>query len=175
VRLALSEKNGSTVLVDVGDNLGAGTPGDGTVILTELIRQTARDALVLVCDPETVAEAVKTGVRGRARFTVGAKIDQHHGTPVEIEATVRTLSDGIFKNIGPMRDGVVDDQGRTAVLEADGILIVATERRMPMWNLEQLPIAHRIIEVDTPGLAAADVRRFAFKNLRRPIYPLDSL
>jgi microcystin degradation protein MlrC len=100
-----------------------------------------------------------------------------------------------------MRDGVVDDQGRTAVLEADGILIVATERRMPMWNLEQLrslgieptrlriivvkaaiayraaylPIAHRIIEVDTPGLAAADVRRFAFKNLRRPIYPLDSL
>jgi microcystin degradation protein MlrC len=43
------------------------------------------------------------------------------------------------------------------------------------YRAAYLPIAHRIIEVDTPGLAAADVRRFAFKNLRRPIYPLDSL
>jgi len=72
---------------------------------------------------------------------------------------------------------------------------------MPMWNLQQLraigieptrlgiivvkaaiayraayvPIAQRIIEVDTPGLAAADVRTFSYKRLRRPMYPLDSI
>ena len=64
-----------------------------------------------------------------------------------------------------------------------------------MWNLEQLrsvgiepmrqriivvkaaiayraayaPIARRIIEANTPGLSSADVSRFSFKRLKRPI------
>jgi microcystin degradation protein MlrC len=201
VSQAMEEHTGLTILVDVGDNLGAGTPGDGTVILRELLKRQAKDALVLLCDPEAVAKAIEAGVRSRVCLKVGAKIDQHHGEPVEIHGVVCSLSDGIFKNIGPMRDGVVDDQGRTAVIRTGGILVVLTERRMPMWNLEQLrhlgieptrlhiiavkaaiayraaylPIAGRIIEVDTPGLAAADVRRFHYKNLLRPIYPLDQL
>jgi microcystin degradation protein MlrC len=201
VAAAIAEPSGLTVLVDVGDNLGAGTPGDGTVILAELLRQRAQGALVLFCDPEAVAAAIKAGVRERVRVAVGGKIDKAHGDPVEIEGVVRTISDGIFKNIGPMRDGVIDDQGRTAVIDAGGVLVVLTERRMPMWNLQQLralgieptklriivvkaaiayraayvPIAQRIIEVDTPGLAAADVRRFSFKRLKRPMYPLDAI
>jgi microcystin degradation protein MlrC len=201
VAAAIAEPSGLTVLVDVGDNLGAGTPGDGTVILAELLRQKAQGALVLFCDPEAVAAASKAGVRERVRVAVGGKIDKAHGDPVEIEGVVRTISDGIFKNIGPMRDGVIDDQGRTAVIDAGGVLVVLTERRMPMWNLQQLralgieptklriivvkaaiayraayvPIAQRIIEVDTPGLAAADVRRFSFKRLKRPMYPLDAI
>jgi microcystin degradation protein MlrC len=87
------------------------------------------------------------------------------------------------------------------VVSVDGVLLVLTERRMPMWNLQQLralgieprtlriivvkaaiayraaygPIARHIIEVDTPGLAAADIRRFDYKRLERPIYPLDTL
>jgi microcystin degradation protein MlrC len=100
-----------------------------------------------------------------------------------------------------MRDGVWENQGRTAIVDTGKILVVLTERRMPMWNLQQLrslgieptslriivvksaiayraayvPIADRIIEVDTPGLAAADVRRFTYRKLRRPVYPLDPL
>jgi microcystin degradation protein MlrC len=201
VRQAIAEKQGLTVLVDVGDNLGAGTPGDGTVLLAELLKQKAQAALVLLCDPDAVSAAVKAGVRQRIRVAVGGKVDAHHGAPVKIDGVVRTLSDGVYKNIGPMRDGVVDDQGRTAVIDTSGILIVLTERRMPMWNLQQLralgiepaalnivvvkaaiayraayePIATRIIEVDTPGLAAADVRRFHYHRLKRPIYPLDAI
>ena len=201
VREAVAEKSGLTVLVDVGDNLGAGTPGDGTVILAELLKQGAQGGLVLLCDPEAVAAAIEAGVCQRIRIKVGGKIDRHHGEPVEIEGVVRTLSDGIYRNIGPMRNGVVDDQGRTAVIDTDGVVAVLTERRMPMWNLQQLralgieptrlrivvvkaaiayraayaPIAHRLIEVDTPGLAAADVRRFDYKHLKRPIYPLDQI
>jgi len=201
IRQAMDEQEGLTVLVDVGDNLGAGTPGDGTVLLAELLKQKAQGTLVLLCDPDAVCAAAQAGVRERVRVSVGGKVDAFHGAPVEIEGVVRTLSDGIYKNIGPMRDGVVDDQGRTAVIDTGGILIVLTERRMPMWNLQQLralgiepkrlriivvkaaiayraayePIAHRIIEVDTPGLAAADVRSFVYKRLKRPMYPLDPL
>jgi microcystin degradation protein MlrC len=195
------QPHGLTVLVDVGDNLGAGTPGDGTVLLAELLRQQAQGALVLLCDSEAITACIDAGVGQRVVTRVGAKCDRHHGEPVEISGKVRLLSDGVYRNIGPMRDGIVEDQGRTAVVSVDGVLLVLTERRMPMWNLQQLralgieprtlriivvkaaiayraaygPIARHIIEVDTPGLAAADIRRFDYKRLERPIYPLDTL
>jgi len=171
------------------------------VLLDELIRQNAQGALVLLCDPAAVEACAAVGVRNRLTLTVGAKCDRHHGDPLRITGTVRLLADGIYQNVGPMRDGVMEDQGRTAVVDTGGVLLVLTERRMPMWNLQQLrslgidpaglkivvvksaiayraayaPIASRIFEVDTPGLSAADVRRFPYKKLRRPIYPLDAL
>jgi len=201
VQEATGQPDGPTVLVDVGDNVGAGTPGDGTIVLAELLRQGACGSLVLLCDSQAVRACIASGVRTRVKVCVGAKVDRHHGVPVEITGVVRSLHDGVFRNIGPMRDGVREDQGRTAVVDTGGVLVVLTERRMPMWNLEQLrtlgiepgrlriivvkaaiayraayaPIAKRIIEVDTPGLAAADVRRFEYKRLKRPIYPLDPI
>jgi microcystin degradation protein MlrC len=201
VRQAVAQPVGLTILVDVGDNLGAGTPGDGTVLLSELLAQKAHDALVLLCDPEAVAVAIRSGVRQNVQLLVGGKVDKFHGPPVEIHGTVQTLSNGIYRNIGPMRHGVIDDQGRTAVIDTGGVKVILTEHRMPMWNLQQLralgieptalqiivvkaaiayraayePIAQRIIEVDTPGLAAADVRHFSYTKLKRPIYPLDAI
>ncbi|HET6316311.1 MAG TPA: MlrC C-terminal domain-containing protein, partial [Chloroflexota bacterium] len=35
------------------------------------------------------------------------------------------------------------------------------------------PIASEIVEVDTPGLVAADLSRFPYRHLSRPIFPLD--
>jgi microcystin degradation protein MlrC len=201
VNEALANRERLTVLVDVGDNVGAGTPGDGTVLLAELLKQKARGALVLLCDAEAVAACIETGVRHKITLRVGGKSDCHHGEPVKITGAVRLLSDGLYRNIGPIRDGVAEDQGRSAVLDTGGVLVVLTERRMPMWNLQQLralgieptmlkivvvkaaiayraayaPIAAKIIEVDTPGLSAADVRRFHYTRLERPIYPLDPL
>jgi microcystin degradation protein MlrC len=201
VAAAIAAPDGLTVLVDVGDNVGAGTPGDGTVLLRELLKQGARDALVLLCDQYAVAACNAIGVRRKTGLKVGAKLDRYHGEPLEIEATVRSLSDGIYRNVGDMRHGVLEDQGRTAVVDTGGVLVVLTERRQPMWNLQQLrslgiepsrlriivvkaaiayraaylPIAARVIEVDTPGLSAADVRRFNYTRLERPMYPLDPL
>lgn len=201
VRMAVAYGDGLTVLVDVGDNVGGGTPGDGTVLLAELLLQKAKQALVLLCDPEAVAACVAAGVRSEIKLKVGGKCDRHHGPPVEISGVVRMLHSGTYRNVGPMRDGVLEDQGRTALVDTGGVLVVLTERRMPMWNLEQLrslgieptrlrivvvkaaiayraayaPIAAHIIEVDTPGLTAADVRRFPYQRLERPIFPLDTL
>jgi microcystin degradation protein MlrC len=201
VKEAIATPDGLTVLVDVGDNVGAGTPADGTVLLEELLKQQAHDALVLLCDPQAVAACNVVGVRRKIQLKVGGHTDHHHGEPVEITGTIRLLSDGIYRNVGLMRDGVLEDQGRTAVIDTGGILVVLTERRQPMWNLQQLrslgieptglriivvkaaiayraaylPIATKIIEVDTPGLSASDVRRFHYKRLERPMYPLDQI
>ena len=35
------------------------------------------------------------------------------------------------------------------------------------------PIAGQIIEVDTPGPSAIDPRRFPYRNIRRPMFPLE--
>ena len=69
VRQAIAEPQGLTVLADVGNNLGDGTPDDGTILLAELLQQQARGALVLLCDPEAVAAAIQAGVRERVRLT----------------------------------------------------------------------------------------------------------
>jgi microcystin degradation protein MlrC len=201
IATALKNRDGLTVLVDVGDNVGGGTPGDGTVLLGELLKQGAQGALVLLCDPEAVAACAAAGVRSTVTLKVGGKCDRHHGPPVEISGVVQTLHCGTYRNVGPMRDGVMEDQGRTAVVDTGGVLVVLTERRMPMWNLEQLrslgieptrlrivvvkaaiayraayaPIAASIIEVDTPGLTAVDLRRFPYQRLERPVFPLDAI
>ncbi|MBI3911342.1 MAG: M81 family metallopeptidase [Armatimonadetes bacterium] len=201
VRRALTHPagHGPVVLSDIGDNVGGGSPGDGTVLLRELLRQGPRGALVLLTDPEAVAAALQAGVRARLSLRVGGKTDCLHGDPVEVTGRVRLLADGIFRNRGPMRDGLVDDQGRTAVLDVDGFTLVLCERKMPQWNLQQFrslgidpadqrvivckgavahraayePIAAEIIDVDTPGACAGDMRQFHYERLRRPLYPLD--
>ena len=35
------------------------------------------------------------------------------------------------------------------------------------------PIASEIIEVDGPGLSSPNLSRFEFKNIRRPVFPID--
>lgn len=201
VRLALAVPpgRGPVVLADIGDNIGGGSPGDGTVLLRELLAHDPRGALVMLCDPAAVGEAIAAGVRSRVALLVGGKTDRLHGEPIALTAIVRRIADGIYRNRGPMRDGLVDDMGRTVVLDVDGLTLVLTERRVPQWNLEQFrslgidpkeqrivvckgavahraaygPIAAAMIDVDTPGACAGDLRRFRYAHLRRPLYPLD--
>jgi microcystin degradation protein MlrC len=71
VRAALAEPEGSgpVVLADVADNVGGGAPGDGTVLLAELLRQGPAGAVVLLAGPGS-----RGGVpsRWRARDAVRA-------------------------------------------------------------------------------------------------------
>lgn len=197
--LAADASTGPVVLADLADNVGGGAPGDGTALLIELLEQGPEGALVLLADAEAVAECLRAGVREPVSLTVGGKVDRMHGEPVPVRGTVRALTDGLFRNRGHMRDGLVDDMGRTAVVDVRGLTLVLTERKLPMWNLEQLrsagvepsrqrilvckgaiahraayaPIASRLIEVETPGSCAGDVRHFEYQNIRRPLYPVD--
>ena len=199
VAQAAREPAGPVVLVDVGDNIGGGTPGDGTVLLAELFKQNATGAVVIIADPESVARAAGVGVGQTVDLRVGGKTDAFHGQPVSVRGHVKLLCDGRFVNKGPMRDGLTEDMGRTAVVCCNGVTLVLTEQKMPPWNLQQLrsvgiepttvkimvakgavahraawgPIAAREIEVDTPGLTTVDLRRLPYRRVRRPLFPLD--
>lgn len=199
VSAAIKSAARPVILADVGDNIGAGTPGDSTFLLQELLDQDAGGVVVIIADKESVDKAVAAGAGSSVELAVGGKTDGFHGEPVLIEAKVRLISDGVFVNRGHMRDGIVENMGRTAVVECRGIKVVLTELKMPPWNLEQLrsvgimperekiialksavafraayePIAGEIIEVNSPGLSSVDLRQFEFTNIRRPLFPFD--
>lgn len=201
VRQAIASDRSPVVLVDLGDNIGGGTPGDGTLLLSELIRQGARDAVVVIHDPEAAAQARAVGPGGRFERAVGGRGGPEYGGPVSVSGVVRSLHDGTWVEAQARHGGRrLNDQGPTAVIELPGpILLVLNTLRTPPFSLGQLtslgidaasrsilvakaavaykaaygPIAGRIIEVDTPGLTAIDPRRFTYRHIRRPIFPID--
>jgi microcystin degradation protein MlrC len=199
VRQAISLADGPVVLVDVGDNIGGGTTGDGTVLLAELLRQNAQDAVMVIADPEAAAMAVATGPGGPFDGLVGGKVDALHGDPVRLTGKVRLISDGRWIHEGPENAGVPVESGPTAVIQSGGVSVVLTSTKIAPGDQQQLksvgiwpdrqhiivvkaairwkggyePIARHVLYVDTPGLGATDLTRFPFQNLKRPIYPLD--
>jgi microcystin degradation protein MlrC len=196
---AIAFPDGPVMLVDVGDNIGGGTPGDGTVLLRELIAQKAQDATIVIADPEAVEAAFAAGVGETMRAAVGGKTDRLHGDRVPVEGRVRLLCDGQWVHEGPENAGVPVDMGRTAVVRCGGVNLVLTSRKSMPGDQQQLksvgidpsrqriivvkaavrwrggfgPIAKHAVYADTPGLGSVDLRRFPFEHIRRPIYPLD--
>jgi microcystin degradation protein MlrC len=194
VRRAIAAER-PVVLVDLGDNIGGGSAGDGTVLLAELLRQGARDAVVVIYDPEAVRAAVAAGAGRRFERTVGGRVDRLHGEPVPVRGTVRSIHDGTWVEDQPRHGGRrYNDQGTTAVIEIEGpILVVVNSLRTPPFSLGQLtslgieparqgiivvkaavayraaygPIAGRVIEVDTPGLTGIDPGRFQYQRAVR--------
>jgi microcystin degradation protein MlrC len=201
VRRALASDRPPVLLVDLGDNVGGGSAGDGTVLLAELIKQKASGFVVVIHSPGGVKAAEAAGVGGTVEVTVGGSVDRMHGDPVAVRGTVRLLHDGKWVEVEARHGGRREnDQGRTAVLDlGDGNTLVINTLRTPPFSLGQLtslgvdprqarvivvkaavaykaayaPIAGEVIEVDTPGLTAINPARFTYARIRRPMYPLD--
>ena len=188
------------VLAEGADNPGGGGPCDGTFILRAFVEADVQDAVVaIIADSESVAQAIEAGVGNRVTLNVGGKTDDMHGEPVTLDAYVKTISDGVYVRKGPMARGATDRMGRTAVIKTGGVEVILTEGRSQPLDAEVLrsvgieprdrklialksavhfradytPIAHEIVEVDTPGVHSPNLTNFRYENLRRPIYPLD--
>jgi microcystin degradation protein MlrC len=204
VARALELPSGPIILVDSADNIGGGTPGDGTDALRAMLAAGVQEGAVVLADHEAVAACWDAGVGANIRLIVGGKTDQWHGTPVVVTGTVRALSEGTFPCELPDNHfasfyGNTIRMGRTVWLRAGGVNLVLTERKTPPFDLAQLrgvgvipeqqkliavksavayraaymPIAAGVVEMDTAGLCSANLARFPYQRLRRPIFPLD--
>lgn len=202
VRLALAvpPELQPVVLVDIGDNIGGGSAADSTVLIREVERQGGTGAVVVLYDPEAVRICREAGQGGRVQLSAGGKVDDN-ATPLPVCGTVRLLHDGKYTEDAPRHGGIrFNDQGETAVIATDsGNTVVVNSLRHPPFSLGQItslgidpkaarilivkaavafraayePVAGTIIEADTPGLTAANPKRFPYKKIRRPIIPLD--
>ena len=121
--------------------------------------------------------------------------------PVRMTGVVRAKSDGDFTVSGPIYTGAKVSLGRTVVFDTVDALIVISERRMEPFdmgifncvgmdpsNYEYLllksrmyarpvfgAIAKGLVECDADqgGPTSSNYALFPFKNIRRPVYPLD--
>jgi microcystin degradation protein MlrC len=195
-------KKGPLVIADGTDNPGGGGYNDSTPVLQALLDAGIENvAFGTIFDPGTVQQATKAGVGAEIEVSLGGHTDESMGKPVKAKAIVKMLSDGTFRNDGPMNAGVETQMGPTAVLRIGGIDVVTISSRVQTIDLQVFlsqgidpsaksvvvvksvqhfraaygPIAREIVLVDSGGICSPDISRLKFKKLRRPIWPLDGV
>lgn len=193
-------EKGPIILADIGDNPGGGSPEDGTVVLKAILEEKLTGGVIaLIWDPEAAQKAILSGLGTNVTFELGGHTDDLHGEPLSVSGRVKFISDGQFISNGPMGSGVPNDMGPTVVLEIGGNDVIVTSKRLQpidltLYQILEIrpeekrfivvkssvhfraahePIAKEIIELDTPGLTSPRLVGFGFKNVRRPIFPLD--
>lgn len=189
-------------LLDMGDNVGGGAPGDGTWIAQELHRRQVGPAFVCLHDPDGVRQADETGIGGRLEVSLGGR-GQDSGDPLQAAVTVTGLFDGRFRESAPTHGGFTEfDQGRTAIVQTDhNLTVMLTSRRMVPFSIAQLtscsidpsamrfivakgvhapvgayePVCGSLLRVNTPGVTTADLSRLQYQHRRRPLFPFEEL
>lgn len=193
--------SGPVCLLDMGDNVGGGSAADGTTLLAALHERKHGRSFVCLYDPAAVKVCRQGGIGTTVELSLGGKVDDQHGSPIECKATVQGLFDGKFQESKPRHGGITKfDQGPTAIVTTDsGVTVMLTSRRMVPFSLEQLrscdldpatfdilvakgvnaPLAAysevcpNFIRVNTPGSTCADMTRLEFQNRRRPMFPFE--
>jgi microcystin degradation protein MlrC len=191
------------LLLDMGDNVGGGSPGDGALLLHTLSRYPQLRYFACIFDPEAVEECRLAEEKAALTLTVGGKSDKLHGAPCRLEVSVVRIAKGIFRESEPRHGGQVNyDMGAIAIVEtANRSTLMLISRRTPPFSLNQLttfaiqpqqydiiiakgvhapvaayaPVCPSLIRVDTPGVTRADATKLTFKNRRKPLFPFEEL
>jgi microcystin degradation protein MlrC len=189
---ALGRAERPVVISDSGDNPTAGGAGDVPVFVGRLLAHPAfaggaRSAIYAsIADEAAVAACAAAGVGGAVEVALGGKLDPVHARPLPLRGRVQSLHDG--DPVG----------GRIAVLRAGGVAVVVTARRKPYHHLRDFtalglaPAANDLVAVKvgylepelrrlargallalTPGAVDQDIPRLPYRNVRRPVFPLD--
>jgi microcystin degradation protein MlrC len=195
---------GPIVLLDHYDNCASGGTMDTTVVLAEIMRQGLEDvAAFAIYDPEAVGQAIAAGIGAEVSLSIGGKIKMPaipaESPPLTVTGTVKTISNGRYRNRGPMGQGVQMDMGPAVVLDTGAVEIVLIshhvepsdlncllslgidplQKRYVMlksrihWRAGLGPMAREVVECAGVGVCTSDYSQLQFKKVRRPIYPLD--
>lgn len=172
---------------DSGDNPTAGGVGDRVDFLRALLEHAVTDAVLggLADAPATEA-CYAAGVGAQLDLSLGATLDPS-SEPLTLSARVVFLAEA------------TEARERQAVIEAEGITIILSQRRRP-YHLEADflalgidPKTHKMIIVKvgylvpdlkriagaiylalSPGVVDQATTRLPYKRVRRPLYPLDT-
>ncbi len=192
---------GPVCLLDMGDNVGGGSPGDGTWLAHELYRTGIGPAFVCIDDAATVQAAEAIGVGNTRTLSIGGRTDELHGPPFEAEFSVLQLEEGRYTESEVRHGGFTEfDQGRTAILSTrNGLTVMVTSKRSLPFSLKQLttfgldpkkfqiivakgvnaPLAAyrsvcpSILRVNTRGVTVADMTQLPYRNRRQPMFPFE--
>lgn len=198
---AFDSSKGPLIIADYSDNPGSGAYGDATTLLAAMLRERLTDAVFApMIDAGAAAELHRHKVGDVVTLPVGGKNDPAFGGgPLMLTGTITHLSNGNFRGDGPMLGGLDRSFGTTAVFRVDGVEILIVTEREQMLDQQQLrafgidptarrtlglksmqhfraafePIAGKVIVCDSGALSTPKMSRRLYRNVRRPIWPLD--
>jgi microcystin degradation protein MlrC len=184
-------------LVDVADNVGGGSPGNGTVLLASLQDRNVDDNLMVIWDPKAIA-ALYQG-QHLSSVTVGDESGQM-GPPVVLSGSIRLCGHLVYNRSGSYMSGQRVDMGRCAVVQTVAGDIVITEHRVMPFDEDHLRCAgidpgsykvlvvksatawrgavgsyvDRAIYVRTPGYCPSELETLHFNNRPVPTFPFEA-
>ena len=135
--------NKPILLIEPADNIGGGTPGDATDLLSHLLQSEHKGIVAIINDPDAVKECHQNHIGDKIELKIGAKFDDFHGAPIFLKATIKKLSDGkfILKNkkshLASMM-GMNINMGLSAVLKNQQLTLLLTSIKTPPMDLGQL-------------------------------------
>ena len=190
---ALKSDKKPFIISDMGDNPTAGGAGDVTWTLHQLLKrpefQTEDGPTVIYASipgPDLVKKAVEAGTGAKITGEAGAMIDDRYAGPVELTGVVESIHEG-------------DIHAETEVVIRTGSLhVIVTAKRKPYHHVSDftnlgldphnadiviVKIGYLVPELYdmrgdwimalTPGGVDQDLERLPYKNIHRPMYPLD--
>lgn len=201
VAAAYENGDGPLVIADYADNPGAGAYGDSTNLLRALIDTGVVNACFgPMVDGEAVQALHSAKIGDRVSIALGGKTDARFGGgPLALDAELVSISDGRFVGDGPMIGGLSGTFGPSAVLRVDGLEILVVTIARQILDLQQFrsfgidparkrvvalksmqhfraafePIAGKTIVCDSGALCTLHYERLPYRNVPRPIFPLD--
>ncbi|CAN5695649.1 M81 family metallopeptidase [soil metagenome] len=201
IEAALATEGRPVILNEASDNPGGGGPGDGTHLMRAMLAAGLEDATFgHIWDPDVAAQAHEAGPGATIEIRLGGRTEELHGEPIETSAYVKSVTDGRFIQQSPMGQGARIDLGKMARLEIGGIDVLISSERSQTRDAELFllhgidvmrykivaikssahfragfePIAHAIIQADTPGLNSVDLSAFTYHRVDRPHWPPES-
>ncbi len=189
------------VLADFSDNPGGGSYGDSPALLAAMLEAGVENAaFAVIADPEAAETGLRAGVGAEISIELGGKFDPSVTPPLPVTGRVEAVSErGDFVFEGPMFKGLPASMGPSMLLRVGGVEVVVSSNRLQVFDREYFrlfgieperkavvavksahhfravygPIAREVLLVDAAGITSPDPRKFTFRNLRRPIWPLD--
>jgi microcystin degradation protein MlrC len=156
-----------------------------------------------IFDPPAVQQAIGAGIGATVTLSIGGRqkmpMCPQTSEPIEVTGRVKTIFDGKYRAKGPMAAGTQQDMGYAVVLDTGRVEIVLFSRHVepfdvntllslgidPMqkryvmlksrihWRAGMAHLAKAVVECAGVGVCTSDYGQHQFKQLRRPIYPLD--
>lgn len=170
---SLFRSDGPSVLVEVADNVGGGSPGDGTALLEGLLDAGSPSAAIVLWDPAAARGAAALGegawFSGRvgnhaalpgtspepgAVHTPGAgPVSTRFGAPVLLEGRIAFAGPLVYTRSSSYMTGMPVDLGCVALVVCGETRVLLTERRAMPFDTDHLravgidPVAQRILVV----------------------------
>ncbi|MFJ2503156.1 M81 family metallopeptidase [Microbacterium sp. NPDC087592] len=189
------------LLLDVGDNVGGGGPGDTTHLLAAAIARGSRDLVFTIQDPVAALRLATADIGSHVSVPVGGWSSVQAGEPVELVGELISATDGIYEEPVVAHGGLrhFDTGTSVAVKTLDGLVIVVTSKLVQPVSMMQLtshgidPAALRGIVakgvngpragfashtrghvvVDTPGITRLSIEGLPYRRRASPMYPFE--